>query len=178
MKDLVYSKPARVFHWTVVLLLVLQYLLGWFMPDVKKATPAVGLIALHLTVGFVVLIVVLFRFGWRLSNTAPALPGTLPVWQNALARSVHAALYLLLFALPLTGWLNASTRSWKPILLTVIPMPRLVPSDNALGHGVGEYHSLLSWVLLILIGVHVLGALYHQFILKDNLIERMWNRKR
>jgi cytochrome b561 len=80
--------------------------------------------------------------------------------------------------LPLTGWLNASTRSWEPILLSVIPMPRLVPSDNALGHGVDEYHSLLSWVLLVLIGVHVLGALYHQFILKDNLIERMWNRKR
>ncbi len=176
MEKLIYTTPARWFHWTVVVLLILQYSLGWLMPDVKKTTPAIGLIAIHLAVGFVVLIVVLARFSWRLGHAAPELPANLPPWQAALANTVHIALYILLFALPITGWLNASTRTWQPLLLGAVPMPRLVPLGNSLGHGVGEYHSLISWVLLALIGVHVLGALYHQFVLKDQLIQRMWNR--
>lgn len=176
MKKLIYTTPARWFHWTVVALLTLQYSLGWLMPDVKKTTPAAGLIAIHLTVGLVVLIVVFARFGWRLGHAAPELPAGLPPWQVALANIVHVALYILLFALPITGWLNASTRTWEPLLLGGVPMPRLAPSGNSLGRGLGDYHSILSWVLIALISVHVLGAIYHQFVLKDQLIQRMWNR--
>jgi cytochrome b561 len=175
-KKLIYTTPARWFHWTVVVLLALQYSIGWLMPDVKKTTPAVGLIAIHLAVGLIVLIVVFARCGWRLGHAAPELPANLPPWQTTLANIVHVALYILLFALPVTGWLNASTRTWEPVLLGVVPLPRLVPLGNSVGHGLGEYHSILSWVLIAFIAVHVLGAIYHQFVLKDRLLQRMWNR--
>src|SRR5689334_18923269 len=104
----VYNTPARIFHWLTALLLLLQYVLGWTMPDVHRDTKPIGLIAWHLGVGVGIVLLVLLRLLWRSANTAPPESTALPPALRALARFTHGGLYLLLIAVPLMGWANAS----------------------------------------------------------------------
>jgi cytochrome b561 len=168
-----YSAVARVFHWTVVLLITAQYVVGWLMPDVHRTTPAEGLIAVHLSLGFAILAVVVARLVWRLTHRPPSLPPYFPVWKARLANLVHGVLYALIVILPVTGWLNASRRTWSPYLFSLLAMPRLSYSTTEIGHALGEWHSLLSWVLLGVIGFHFLAALYDLLSVKEESLWRM-----
>lgn len=168
-----YGRVARAFHWTLVALIAAQFGIGWLMPDVGRATPAEGLIAVHLSLGFAILAVVILRIIWRLMHSPPPMPSFVPIWQQRLANGVHGLLYVLVVLLPVTGWLNASRRTWTPYLFAVLPMPRLPYSTTEIGHAMGEWHSLLSWVLLGVIGVHFLAALYHVFFSTDEMVWRM-----
>jgi cytochrome b561 len=168
-----YSTVARVFHWTVVLLITAQYVVGWLMPDIHRTTPAEGLITVHLSLGFVILAVVIARLVWRLAHRPPSLPPSFPVWEKRVADLVHWLLYALIVILPVTGWLNASSRTWSPYLFAVLPMPRLPYSTTDIGHALGEWHSDLTWVLLAIIGFHFLAALYNLLFAKDELLWRM-----
>jgi cytochrome b561 len=168
-----YSTVARVFHWTVVLLITAQYVVGWLMPDVHRTTPAEGLISVHLSLGFAILAVVFARLAWRLTHRPPSMPPSFPVWQKRAADLVHGLLYALILVLPVTGWLNASRRAWSPYLFTILPMPLFPYSATDIGHALGEWHSDLSWVLLGVIGFHFLAALHNVFFAKDELLWRM-----
>lgn len=82
-------------------------------------------------------------------------------------------LYGLLVALPLLGWANASARGWSVRLFGVLPLPALAAKGSALGHSLGDVHQTVAWVLLAIIGLHVLGALYHLIIVRDHTVARM-----
>jgi len=166
-----YGVVARGLHWSIVALFAAQYAVGWLMPDVHRATPAEGLIALHLTLGFVILAVVAVAIVWRLMRTPPLFSPDIPRWQALLSKIVHVLLYVLALALPVTGWLNASRRTWQPYLFAVLPMPRLPYSATATGSAIGEIHSNFGWVVLAVIGFHAFAAFYHLFTYKR---ERFW----
>jgi len=140
----VYNPPARLFHWATALLLLVQYVLAWAMPDVHRDTKPVGLIAWHLGVGVVIVLLVLVRLLWRSVHPAPPEAGNLPAPLRALARYTHWLLYLLLIAVPLMGWANASSRDWPVTLLASIPMPPLSPAGSPVGHALGDWHRVLS----------------------------------
>jgi cytochrome b561 len=169
----VYNPPARLFHWATALLLLVQYVLAWAMPDVHRDTKPVGLIAWHLGVGVVIVLLVLVRLLWRSVHPAPPEAGNLPAALRALARYTHWLLYLLLIAVPLMGWANASSRDWPVTLLASIPMPPLSPAGSPVGHALGDWHRVFAWVLLALAGLHVGAALFHQFVLRDETLTRM-----
>jgi cytochrome b561 len=90
-----------------------------------------------------------------------------------IARLTHGFLYLLLIALPLMGWANASSRGWPVALAGLIPLPSLSPVGSPVGHALGDWHQVFAWVLLVLIGLHVVAALFHHFILRDGTLRRM-----
>jgi cytochrome b561 len=166
-----YDPFARLLHWLVVLLLCAQYIVGWTMPDVHRDTQPVGLIAIHLGLGVSIVAVVLVRVVWRFLRKEPgAVEGTAAT--RAIAYLTHGLLYLLLIVQPLMGWANASSRGW-PIELAGVKLPALSPAGSSLGHALGDVHGLLAWVMLGLIGLHVLGALYHQIVLRDGVLRRM-----
>lgn len=166
-----YDPFARLLHWLVVLLLSAQYIVGWTMPDVHRDTQPVGLIAIHLVLGVSIVAVVLVRVVWRLLRKEPGVvEGT--VATRAIAYLTHGLLYLLLIVQPLMGWANASSRGW-PIALAGVKLPALSPTGSPLGHALGDVHGVLAWVMLGLIGLHVLGALYHQIVLRDGVLRRM-----
>jgi cytochrome b561 len=166
-----YDPFARLLHWLVVLLLCAQYIVGWTMPDVHRDTQPVGLIAIHLGLGVSIVAVVLVRVVWRLLRKEPGVvEGTAAT--RAIAYLTHGLLYLLLIVQPLMGWANASSRGW-PIALAGVKLPALSPTGSSLGHALGDVHGLLAWVMLGLIGLHVLGALYHQIVLRDGVLRRM-----
>jgi cytochrome b561 len=168
-----YNGPARFFHWATVLLLASQYAIAWTMPDVHRGTRPVGLIAWHVSMGMLILLLAAMRIVWRFAHPAPSeLPGT-PRPLAAIARLTHWLLYLLLIALPLMGWANASSRGWPSFMGAVLPLPRLSPEGSSFGHALGDWHKVFAWVLLALSGLHAAAALFHHFILRDATLRRM-----
>ena len=169
-----YTPLARLLHWLVVALLIVQYVVAWTMPHIGRNTVPETLINLHFSLGALVLAVVVVRLGWRWTHGEPAPLDGIPPWQVASARVLHWLLYLLLFAIPILGWINASWRGFDVSVFGLFTLPRLV-ATRAAGFGwTGDVHALLSYyVLLPLIGLHVLAALYHSLVRRDGVLARM-----
>lgn len=169
-----YDPVAQIAHWATVLLVVAQFIVGWTMPDIRRGTSPVGLIAWHLVLGSTLLVVVVFRLAWRLTHRPPPLPSGLPPWQKRIAATTHAALYVLLLLVPVTGWASASARTWAVRAFGVLPLPQILPPHARIGFKLGDVHGgILAWTLLVVLGLHVLAALYHRFILRDTVLSRM-----
>lgn len=168
-----YSAVARLLHWSVVGLVAVQFAIAWTMPDIRRGTEPVGLIAWHLSVGVAILAVMMVRALWRLSHREPPAPVALPASLRIVSRVTHVLLYALLVALPLLGWANASARGWPVTLFGILPLPPLSATGSPLGRQLGDLHQVVAIELLVVIGLHVLGALYHGVIVRDRTLQRM-----
>lgn len=166
-----YDAVARMLHWLTVVLITMQFVIGWTMPDIHKDTRPIGLIAWHLGVGATLIAVMAIRVIWRLTHRPT--PDELSPQLRVVSNITHFLLYAGLVLVPLLGWINASSRGWSVRLLGVIPYPALGESGSVFGHEMGDVHGYLAWVLLALIGLHVSAALFHRFILKDHVLDRM-----
>ncbi len=168
-----YGRVAKSLHWFIVLLLVVQFALAWTMPEIHRGTRPETLINLHLSVGTVILLVALLRLAWRLRFPVPLVTDNVPRWQYRAAQASHGLLYLLLLLMPLLGWANASARGWRIDFFGVAALPPLLPQNSPLGRALGDVHIWTSYVLLGVIGLHVVAALYHHFWLGDRVLRRM-----
>jgi cytochrome b561 len=126
-----YGTTAKVFHWLAVALLIVQYLIGWLMPDIHRGMkPGTGM-TLYISFGIVILILIVLRLAWRLAH--PVAPeSSLPPWQRISSEGVRWLLYALVLGATITGWLFASFRGWGVSFFYLVPMPML-SSDNAAG---------------------------------------------
>ena len=168
-----YTATAKSLHWLIVLLLVAQFLVAWTMPEIRRDTPVTTLISLHFTLGVVILAVAIVRLGWRLTHGEPEPEAGVPPWQTTSAHIVHWLLYLLLLLLPLLGWINASFRG-MPIVMFGIELPMLVAKRAPRWQWTGDVHTLLAnYLMLGLVGLHVLAGLYHYFWRRDRVLQRM-----
>ncbi len=167
-----YSAVAMVLHWTIAALIVIQLCLGWYMNEiVPDHSPLQDRVQdIHVTVGLSILILVLVRIGWRLVHPTPPLPSGMPAWERILARASHLLFYVLLLAMPLTGWALVSVRhEGIPFFGLAWPaMPMLDHMAKAQARGVGGqlkhiHIFILVWVVLINLALHVAGAIKHQF---------------
>lgn len=168
-----YTSTAKFLHWLIVVLLIAQFIAAWTMPHIGRNTPVTTLISIHFSIGIVIIAVVVVRLFWRAMHGEPEPLDGLPPWQMQSARAVHWLLYILLFAIPILGWINASWRG-MPIVIFGVELPKLV-GTRAAGFGwTGDVHSLLAnYVMLTLVGLHVLAGLYHYFIRRDRVLQRM-----
>jgi cytochrome b561 len=172
MRPAAYSPVAKSLHWLVVILIVVQLALGWLMPGAKRTTPPDVLNNWHMSIGVIILAVIVICALWRtVVGTPTPEPG--PRWQVATAEATHVVLYLLVFALLLSGWANAVAHNWTITLFWSVKLPAVLPSGAAWVHAIGELHSDIVWVLLGLVGMHVAAALAHHFVLGDNVLRRM-----
>lgn len=169
-----YTRTAIVLHWLVLVLLVAQYAIGWTMPHIGRNTPVSTLISLHFSIGVVILGLIVVRLIWRIIHGEPAAEAGIPPWQVHSARVIHWLLYLLLLVVPLLGWVNASYRGMPIMLFGLVPVPQLV-GVHAAGWGwTGDIHTLVAeFGILPLVGLHVAAALYHYFIRRDRVLQRM-----
>ena len=168
-----YDRVAKALHWLMVLLIVIQFAIAWTMPGIHRGTRPETLINLHLSLGVTILLVALFRLFWRIGHPVPLDSKDVPPWTVGAAYLTHAMLYVLLVAIPLLGWANASSRGWAIKLWGLVPLPLLVPAGSHLGHAAGDIHTLMAYALLALIGLHLAATLYHQFWLRDRVLARM-----
>ena len=168
-----YTGTAKALHWTIVALLIAQFIFAWTMPHIGRNTPVTTIISLHFTFGIVILAVAIARLAWRLTHAEPPPEDGLPPWQVKSAHVVQVALYLLLFVMPMLGWINASWRN-MPIVMFGLELPKLV-ATRAPGFGwSGDVHGILgNYVMLPLVALHVIAALYHYFFRRDGVMQRM-----
>ena len=165
-----YTRVAMGLHWLIATLIVANLGIGLL----RGPLPALGaLMPAHKAIGLSVLALTLVRLGWRLTHPAPRLPATTPAWQKGSAHLVHAALYLLMLAMPVTGWLLVSGAERHPLSwFGLFPVPYLPVSSAAADRADGA-HLLLGWLMLALVALHVSAALYHRLILRDGVLGRM-----
>ena len=172
MDDKRYGAASVVLHWAIAALIVVQLCLGWYMNEiVPDHSPAQDRVQdIHVTVGLSILILVLVRIGVRLTHPAPPLPRTLHRWERVLARISHWLFYVLLLVMPLTGWALVSVRH-EGIPFFGLAWPAIPglghlakPEARAVGRVLKETHiSILIWIVLANLALHVAGALKHQF---------------
>ncbi len=168
-----YTGIAKSLHWLIVALIIAQFIVAWIMPDIGRNTPVTTVISLHFSFGIIILAVAIVRLAWRATHGEPVPEDGVPPWQTASARVVHWLLYLLLFVIPILGWMNASWRG-MPIVMFGLELPKLLPT-RAPGFGwTGDVHMLLAYYgMLTLVGLHVAAGLYHYFWRRDGVLQRM-----
>ena len=167
-----YGTTAKTFHWTIVALLVTQYLIGWFMPDIHRGMQPGAAMTFHVSVGLVILVLIVLRFAWRLTH--PVSPeSSLPAWQRLTSELVHWMLYVMVLFTTLTGWLLASYRGWSISFFYLFPFPMLSAENPAAGKTIDGLHQAAEWTLLVLVTAHVLAALVHLLYYRDRVMNRM-----
>ena len=166
-----YGAAAIALHWAIALLILIQIGLGWYMnhvlPDHSPAQQRIE--TLHVSIGLTTLLLILARIGVRLARWPTPAPGLQP-WERRLAGASHLLFYVLMLALPLTGWALVSLRR-DPILLWGLHWPVMPGLGVIAGPGHRAAHHLLQavhtdylvWITLANLALHLAGALKHQF---------------
>ncbi|MDB5686969.1 MAG: YceI family protein [Rhizorhabdus sp.] len=170
-----YSTVAIILHWLIAGLLIFEVGLGLRM-EAAHGAAKFAVFQLHKSIGITILLLVALRLVWRFYRTPPAIAAK--GWERALAHAVHILFYVLLFALPISGWIIVSTsRIVVPTLLYgVIPWPHVpgLASAKEAWHAAAEFlHVNLVKLIYALFALHVAGALKHHFLDRDGDIARM-----
>ena len=169
-----YALPAVAMHWLSALLIVAGFVLGLVMTDMPGLSPAkLRYFSWHKWIGLTVLLVLVVRVGWRIGHPPPALPAAIGRWQRRVANGVHLVLYGLLLAVPLSGLLYSQAAGVPVVYLGLVDIPALVAPDAQAKVLLRSVHWVLNYLLLGLVAAHVLAALKHQFIERNNLLARM-----
>ena len=164
---------SQLLHWLIVGLLIVQVTLAEMADELPVGVKKLTILARHKSFGITILALALLRLAWRLRNPTPLLPGTLKPYERALARITHVMLYVLLFAMPLSGWMMSSARGFPVSWFHLFQLPDLVPKNKALYEALLTTHGTLAAVLAVVVALHVAGALKHHFIHKDDVLRRM-----
>jgi cytochrome b561 len=173
-----YNNVAITLHWLTVIILITQFYTGWLFSDMERGPERDLWFAWHRTIGFTVLFLSLARLAWRFINPPPSLPLALPRWERTLAKTSHILFYVLLIALPLTGWIYVSSGSTAAntgitTLVGGTPWP-IIPGLPRELHGLSvKVHVVLVYTTFALILLHIGAALKHQFIDKSRVANRM-----
>jgi cytochrome b561 len=167
-----YNGPAKALHWLTAGLILTAFPLGVYMHDLPLSPTKLQLYSYHKWIGITALLIAVLRVIWRVSKGAPAaLPG--PAWQQKAASLTHGLLYVLMFAVPLSGWLMSSAKGFPVVYFGVLPLPDLVGKSQDLGDFLRAAHEFLNFSLIALVGLHLGAALKHQFIDRDETLVRM-----
>lgn len=165
---------AQAFHWIIVAALLVQGALGLYMVTLPKRPSTIPWYDVHKSLGLTILLLALLRLAWRLFDRRPTDPPQMPAWQRIGARVGHALLYGLLFALPLSGWLFDSLSSLRPLRWWgLLRVPPLAEANRDAASQAQALHEWLFWLLVLVAAGHAAMALYHHFIVRDDVLRRM-----
>ncbi|MBX5463656.1 MAG: cytochrome b [Steroidobacteraceae bacterium] len=164
---------AQLFHWVIVALIITQFVLANIASNLPLGLAKLAMLARHKSVGITILGLAVLRLLWRWANPTPELPNTLKPHERVLANVTHATLYALLFAMPITGWLMSSARNFPVSWFNLVQLPDLVAPSRPLYEALHTTHAVLAWILIATAVLHVLAALKHHFVLKDDTLRRM-----
>jgi cytochrome b561 len=169
-----YGLGLRVLHWLTALCMFIVIPLAWYMTELDRHNPVrEDWFNLHKSIGLTVLLLTLIRVFTRLSNAAPPLPERIPPVERTLARIGHGLLYVILFAMPISGYVNSYGGGHAVNWFWLFRVPAVISADHSLGHVGGQIHALLAWATYVLIAGHVLAVIYHQLIQRVDILSRM-----
>ena len=169
-----YSLPARIFHWLTAALVLTSLPIGLLMANLDLGGPVEDpMYHIHRSIGAVVLLLTVMRLIYRLGHPAPPLPADMPQWQRSAARFTHWALYVLLIAQPIAGWIATSAYRAPILFFWLFELPPIWKEDRPFSEAMFIFHRSMGVFIAALITVHIAAALYHHFVLKDGVLKRM-----
>jgi cytochrome b561 len=157
----------------MAILILLTWSIAIVVGDMPLSPARIAGYSWHKWLGETIFFLVVIRLLWRTTHPAPTLNIPMQVWQMRAMQLTHVALYLLMLAIPLVGWLMSSAKGYTVNYFDLFELPDLVEKDKALGHTLKEVHEWMANGLMALVGLHILAALKHQLIDKDHLLSRM-----
>jgi superoxide oxidase len=162
---------AQWLHWSMFVLIALQVAGGHVLDELPRRTAIRGIAYdAHETLGLIVLFLVFLRMSWKMANPAPVALGR--QWQLFAARAAHVALYVLMIAVPIVGYLMVDAKG-HDVALFGWTGPDLVATNKTLADRLEDLHAILAWALTAIVGVHAGAAVWHQVVLRDGTLTRM-----
>jgi cytochrome b561 len=163
---------AQGLHWLMAVAIIGNGILGLIMEDMPRGMTKLSVFAIHKSIGLTVLALLVLRMSWRLLDHRPR-DEPMPRWQRFAAHATHGVLYLLMLAIPLSGWIYNSAHGYPLQWFKQFNLPALVGKNDALSDFAGDAHEFLYWTLLVVLIAHVGGALVHHWFERDNTLLRM-----
>lgn len=175
---------ARLFHWVMALMIIAMLTFGLMMTAETDMGKQFQAIQQHKSMGFLVLCLVILRITWRVTQPTPRLPEHMPKWQVGASHASHLAVYILIFAMPLTGWLMVTSSPLndpgaypievKNMVFGLFSMPDpFAVGNKELSDRFRDIHHILARALIALLLLHVAAALKHALIDRDGVFSRM-----
>lgn len=168
-----YTATAKTLHWLIAMLIFGMLGLGFYMTGLDLSPTKLQIYSWHKWVGVTVFVLVVVRLAWRITHRPPALPQHMAPLERIAAHAGHHLLYVLMFAIPLTGWLMSSAKGFQTVWFGVIPLPDLLERNRELGDLLATVHQTLNYTLAALVILHVAAALKHHFIERQPFLQRM-----
>lgn len=168
-----YGLVAISLHWLIAFVVIGLIIIGLYMVNIPISLRKLALFGWHKEFGILVLMLVSIRIVWRFTNITPWLPADMPAYEKFAARCAHFAFYILLFALPITGWMLSSAAGLPVSFFGFWLLPDLVSPDPILMEKLIFIHTWLSYTLIALLAAHISAALQHHFYRKDDILIRI-----
>lgn len=168
-----YTTPAIALHWLMAWLVIATYFIGLGMGELPIGPERIQMVGWHKWLGVTVAYLWVIRVIWRATHRAPPQSAGTPTWQIGVSHLVHLLLYILMIAIPLTGWLMSSAKGFTTNYFGLFDLPNLIEKDKALAQSLKDVHGFLANSLMALVVLHIAAAIKHQVIDKDNLMGRM-----
>jgi cytochrome b561 len=168
-----YGAVAQLFHWVIVALIVTQFVLALRADDLPLGVHKLALLARHKSFGMTILMLASLRLMWRVTHAPPALPADMRPFERIAARVTHAAFYVLLFAMPLTGWMMSSAKNYSVSWFGLFTWPNLIGKNERTFELLRGTHDTFAVMLFVIAVVHILAALKHHFWNRDGVLLRM-----
>ncbi len=173
-----YGATAIGLHWLMAAMIAALFCVGLYMHDLPLSPWKLKVFSWHKWTGVTIFLLLLARIAWRLGHRPPALPATMARVQQAAAHAGHALLYVLMAAIPLSGWLMSSAKGFQTVYFGVLPLPDLLSKDKALGDVLQQVHLALNLALAAVVAGHAGAAIKHHFFDRDDVFTRMLPRRR
>ena len=173
MNTIRYTAPARLLHWLMAALLIGLLALGFYMSDLPLSPEKLQLYSWHKWAGVTAFILLAIRLLWRATHRPPALPASMSATAQRMAHLGHLALYALMIAIPLSGWLMSSAKGFQTVYFGVLPIPDLLAKNPELGELLATWHGGLNLLLVVTVLGHAAAALKHHFVDRDDVLRRM-----
>lgn len=154
-------------------LILFQIPLAWQMIAMPPGMDKFEAYALHKSVGVTIFAVTALRLAWRLVHPPPPLPAGMSRRERLLAAATHGVLYLIVLAMPVSGWLYSSASAYSVSWFGFFVLPDLVPASEPLADALRWLHRGLAWLLLAVLALHVAAALFHHLVRRDNVLISM-----
>ncbi len=167
-----WSSIIQWLHWLMALAILANGTIGLIMVDMSRGMTKLNTFAIHKSIGLTVLALLVVRVSWRLFDRRPR-DEPMPRWQRLTAHATQAALYLLMLAIPMSGWLYNSAHGNPLQWFKLFNLPALVEKNETISELALLGHQTLFWLLCIALSGHIAGALIHHWFERDNTLLRM-----
>lgn len=168
-----FGSLTKLLHWSIFVLFVTQFFLVYYRETLPDNSPtSLQFILLHKSLGVCIFPLAILMILWRQVGKRPIMPINMSNLEILLAKITHFLLYLSMLVMPLTGYLMSSFSGYG-VALFGWKLPNPFIKNEALAGIFHEIHEIASFVIIGLVSLHILAALYHHFVRKDNILKRM-----